>query len=116
MTSVFDEDALMEQADGDIEFLADMVTILIEDSDPLLTQVQDAATSQDAAALVSPAHTLKGMLANFHAPSATAAALELESMGRKQALENVEAACDRLQGETRHLIEALQAFLKAKMT
>jgi HPt (histidine-containing phosphotransfer) domain-containing protein len=114
MSDVFDETALMERVDDDIEFLAETIAMLDEDSPPLLEEIQAAVAARDATALVTPAHALKGMLANFCAPSAEAAARELEFMGREDRLTDAEAAADRVQQETDRLREALHEFLRTR--
>ncbi len=114
MTDVFDEKALMDQVDGDMEFLEETVAMLDEDSPRLVEQIRAAATTGDAAALVKPAHTLKGMLSNFCAEPAEAAARELEEMGREERLNDVEAAADLLERETERLKEELHRFLSTR--
>jgi HPt (histidine-containing phosphotransfer) domain-containing protein len=114
MSDAFDENALMDRVDGDVEFLEETIAMLGEDSPSLLEQIRAAAASGDAAALVKPAHALKGMLANFCAPAAEAAARELEMMGREGQLTDVEAAADIVQRETARLEEALHQFLRTK--
>ena len=115
MSDTFDEKALMEHVDGDVEFLEETVGMLDEDGPALLEQIRVAAASGDAAALVKPAHTLKGMLANFCADPAESAARDLEIMGREQRLADVQAAVDKTQRETLRLIEALKQYLRMKM-
>ena len=60
------------------------------------------------------AHALKGMLANFCAEPAEAAARGLEAMGRDKQLTDVEAATDQVQRETRRLRTALHEFLRKR--
>jgi HPt (histidine-containing phosphotransfer) domain-containing protein len=114
MSDAFDEDALVDRVDGDLEFLQETNAMLDEDSPALLEEIHAAIRSRDAAALVKPAHALKGMLANFCAEPAEAAARELEIMGREERLAKVAAAADRVQRETEQLRAALHQFLKAK--
>jgi HPt (histidine-containing phosphotransfer) domain-containing protein len=114
MSDAFDENALMEQVDGDVEFLEETIALLDEDSPALLERIRAAATSRDAAALVQPAHALKGMLGNFCAEPAANAARELEAMGREARLADVEAAADRVARETERLKAALHEFLRTK--
>ena len=113
MSEVFDEKALMERIDGDLEFLEETISMLDEDSPDLLRQVQEAAVQGDADAAVGPAHTLKGMLANFCATSAETAAREVEMMGREHRMVNIESAVAALQRETERLRDALHGFLEA---
>ena len=78
MPREFDEHALLDRIDGDIEFLEETVDMLEEDCPALLEQIRDAAATNNASALAQSAHALKGMLANFCAAPAEAIARELE--------------------------------------
>ena len=91
MLDAFDANALMERVDGDVEFLDETIAMLDEDS---------------------PA--LKGMLANFCAEPAEAAARELEAMGREGRLSDVGSAADRVRSETERLRKDLHEFLRSK--
>ena len=114
MPDAFDETALMDRVDDDVEFLEETITMLDQDGPALLEQIQAAAKARDAAALVKPAHALKGMLANFCAEPAEVAARELEMMGREERLADVDAAVVRAEDETARLTEALHQFLGTK--
>ncbi len=114
MLNAFDEHALMERVDGDVEFLKETVAMLDEDSPALLGEIIAAAGSGDAEALIGPAHALKGMLANFCAEPAETAARRLELMGREGRLDDAQAAADRVRSETERLKEALREFLRMK--
>ncbi len=114
MPDAFDENALMERVDGDVEFLDETITMLDEDSPALLDEIHAAVESGDAAALVRPAHALNGMLANFCAEPAETAARALETMGREGQLADAPAAADRVRRETERLKKALREFLRTK--
>ena len=114
MSGAFDEEALLERVDGDIEFLEETVAMLDEDSPALLEAIRAAVRSSDAAALVKAAHALKGMLANFCAEPAAAADRQLETMGREERLADAAGPAERVQRETEQLRAALHDFLKAK--
>jgi HPt (histidine-containing phosphotransfer) domain-containing protein len=105
MAPAFDHDELMDRIDGDFEFLEESMEMLDEDAGPLLEKVRAATRARDASALVSPAHTLKGMLSNFCAEAAEGTARELEMRGRENRLEGVDAVVDALDRE----ITALRA-------
>ncbi len=113
MSEPFNEEALMDRVDGDIEFLEETIAMLHEDCPDLLSRIEAAAASGDADALVKPAHALKGMLANFCAEPAEAAARELEMMGREQRLSDVASAVETLQKETQRLRNALDSYVQA---
>ncbi len=114
MPDAFDENALMDRVDGDVEFLEETIAMLDEDSPALLEQIRTAAASGNAANLVKAAHALKGMLANFCAGPAETAARELETMGRREQLTDLNAALARVEDETARLTEALHQFLRTK--
>ncbi|MGB0715824.1 MAG: Hpt domain-containing protein [Phycisphaerae bacterium] len=116
MSEPFDRDELIDRVDGDFEFLEDTVSMLDEDSPDLLEQIRVAAKAQDAESLVTAAHTLKGMLANFCAETAEGAARELESMGREGRVGDLESAAEVVERETLRLQAALREFLQSKST
>ena len=111
MSELFEKDALLDGIDGDIEFLGETIEMLDEDSAELLEQAQDAVTAGDSEALVGPAHALKGMLGNFCAPPAEAAAYRVERMGREGQMDEAQAAVEALREEVQRLRDALHAFL-----
>jgi HPt (histidine-containing phosphotransfer) domain-containing protein len=113
MSPAFDRDELMDRVDGDLEFLAETVEMLDEDAAPLLEQIRAAVAARDAGALVSPAHTLKGMLANFCADAAERVARELEMGGREKSLGAADTLVKKLQMEVDQLRAELQTFLEA---
>ncbi|MFC1764885.1 Hpt domain-containing protein [Planctomycetota bacterium] len=112
MSDLFDKEALLDGVDGDIEFLEETIEMLDEDSGELLDQCRAAVAAGDAAALVGPAHTLKGMVGNFCAGPAQEAARVVEFIGREEQLGEAPAAVDTLCQEIEKLKTALHAFLK----
>jgi len=114
MAQPFDRDELMDRIDGDVEFLEESLEIFDVDSAPLLVQIRGAVAAGDAAALATPAHTLKGMLSNFCAEAAEATALDLEARGRESQLAGADAAVITLERETARLRTALQSFLETQ--
>lgn len=114
MPQAFDHNELMDRLDGDLEFLEESIEIFDEDAAPLLDQIREAVTARDAAALVTPAHTLKGMLSNFCAPPAEHAARDLEMRGRENQLADAEVLVQTVVTETSRLRTELQAFLEAQ--
>jgi HPt (histidine-containing phosphotransfer) domain-containing protein len=114
MSNAFDENALMNRIDGDLEFLEETIAMLDEDSPVLLDQIRNSAAARDAESLVRATHALKGMLANFCAEPAEAAARKLEMMGREGRLTDVDTAADQVQQETQRLLAVLHEFLRSK--
>jgi HPt (histidine-containing phosphotransfer) domain-containing protein len=114
MTELFDKKALLDELEGDIDFLEETIEMLDGDSTELLDQVKTAAAAKDATALVKPSHALKGMIGNFYATQAETAAREVEFMGREGRLEGIEEAVETLFSEVDQLKAALHLFLKEK--
>jgi PAS domain S-box-containing protein len=100
---VLDRAALLEHMEGDPELLAEMVALFLQDCPQLLAAVREALARGDARALRAAAHSLKGTVSNFAAPSATAAALRLERMGREGDLRQAEEGCAALETEIERL-------------
>lgn len=113
MPPTFDQAQLMDRIDGDVEFLEECIEIFDEDSTPLLEQIRAAVAARDAEVLVTPAHTLKGMLSNFCAAPAEGAARDLEMRGRENCLQDCDAAVTTLDGELKRLRADLQSFLES---
>ena len=112
MSDVIDRQSLMENIDGDIEFLAETVEMLDEDGPDLLAQMRVAIAGGNCAGLAMAAHTYKGMVGNFCAGTAQQAALELEMMGRNAKLAGAEGALRDLEAEAARLKAALGALLE----
>jgi HPt (histidine-containing phosphotransfer) domain-containing protein len=74
--------------------------------------VRSAAGAGDAESLAKAAHAFKGMVSNFCAEPATAAALRVEEMGRAGALDGVDDCIATLQSETDRLRSGLDELLK----
>ncbi|MFG0274981.1 MAG: Hpt domain-containing protein [Phycisphaerales bacterium] len=111
---MFDEEALLEQVDGDVEFLADTVEMLAADGPELVNELRAAIGSADAAAVGRVAHALKGMISNFCAPAVQEVALELERAGKAGDLSGAPALIDRLAEQVDALIAELNAFVQAR--
>jgi HPt (histidine-containing phosphotransfer) domain-containing protein len=111
MATLFDEAELLEQIDHDWEFLGETVEMLAADGPALIREVRQAMVASDAAALGRAAHTLKGMVANFCAPSAQATALELEKMGKAGDLSSAPPVVAALEAQLQALTGQLQALV-----
>jgi HPt (histidine-containing phosphotransfer) domain-containing protein len=114
MEPPFDEAELLDRIEDDFEFLEETVDMLDEDVPDLLDAIRAAVETGDSDALVTPAHALKGMVANFCAAPAEQAARALEMMGREQRLDDAASAVTRMQEEIDRLRSALRDYLKAR--
>jgi HPt (histidine-containing phosphotransfer) domain-containing protein len=114
MSRAFDADELMGRMDNDWEFLAETVEMLAADGPARLADVRRALAAGDAAAVGRSAHALKGMVSNFCAPAAQAAAREVERIGNGGDLATAPAAVDALAVGLGALIADLNAFVATK--
>lgn len=74
---IFDRDAALQSL-GDHELLVNMANMLLREWDEHLSRLRQAVTDGEPAELRMQAHTLKSLLAIFHAERARRVALELE--------------------------------------
>jgi two-component system sensor histidine kinase/response regulator len=102
-TSVVNLAAAIDAAGGDQELLAEAAGLFLEASPGMLAEVREAVAAGDAARLSRAAHSLKGSVSNFAAGRSWQAALRLEEMGKANALEGVEEACQDLETEIQRL-------------
>lgn len=111
MTDVFDKQELLEELDGDREFLEESLEMLGSDAPGLLKQIHEALERGDTDAASVGAHTIKSMVGNFCAPPAFEAALKVEMLGRKGDLTACTAGLVSLEAEVRRLQIELRKFL-----
>jgi protein-histidine pros-kinase len=114
MSRPFDDKELLERIDSDWDFLAETVQMLATDGVALMDEIQRAAGAGDGAALGRAAHTLKGMISNFCAPTAQASAFEVEKIGKSGDLSSAPAAVRALATNVEALIAALNDFLTTR--
>ncbi len=114
MANNFDEAELLDRVDNDVAFLTETVSMLTVESPPLLEQVRTAVSAGDAAAVARHAHALKGMIANFCAAQAHAAAQRVEQFGKSGDLTAAPAAVQTLHDDLDSLTQELLKFVKAK--
>jgi len=95
----FDASRAAARLGNDRSLLGKMLALFVEDCPRMLADVRRAIEAHDASALRLAAHALKGSVANFAAPTAVAAALALEVMGREGNLEGAERAYRELADE-----------------
>lgn len=114
MPATFDQAALLDRVDNDVEFLAETIEMLASDGRALLADVRQSVASGDAAGIGRAAHALKGMISNFCAPAAHASAMAVEKIGKGGDLAAAGAAVDALDEQLAGLIAALTEFLKTR--
>lgn len=110
--SALNLDAALARLGGDRELLAELAGMFLDQLPELLQDTQNALAGPDISAAVTPAHTLKGLLAQFGAEEAFTYARDVESAARLNqrpealaAFAQLQPACDAARPE----LEALAA-------
>lgn len=96
---LFDKKALLKTFEHDFSFFKYVVDLFVSDYPEMMTAIREALKAKDAASLQQKAHSLKGMLRNFHAEAAAQKALNLEEMGLQGKFEGGLEICEVLAGE-----------------
>lgn len=104
MNQVFDKKALLERCDGDIELIAELMTMFIDDYPRTLGELEAAVKSGDSHKIDRSAHAIKSALGNLGAMVAYQAAYDLEVCGKKGIVAEAPAKFTVLQ-------DAVQDFL-----
>jgi HPt (histidine-containing phosphotransfer) domain-containing protein len=99
--------ALRARVEDDMDLLAEMVELCLSSSPLLITEIESAVASRDAAKISRGAHTLKGALKNMCATACAEAAFQLELIGTSGQVELAEQGLATL--KTRY--EQLQSVL-----
>jgi HPt (histidine-containing phosphotransfer) domain-containing protein len=77
-----DFSAALRWVDGDRELLTELIAIFLEDCPKRLQELDHAVKEDNASGVRQAAHSLKGMVAGFHASSAHGLAAEMEGLGK----------------------------------
>lgn len=80
--SVIDMERIRDAADGDTEFLRELVAVYLDDASAKLAELVEAIERKDSTHLGRTAHQLKGSSANMGAVGVSKYAKELEVLGR----------------------------------
>ncbi len=110
----FSRSETLARVENDLELLADLVDIFLEDYPGLLGEMEAAISEGDAEALEQTAHRLKGSVGNFSAEDAQQAALELEEMGRNRSIDGAAETFEQLKTQMAELDSALRQFVQEK--
>jgi two-component system, sensor histidine kinase and response regulator len=91
--------AALAHVDGDLQLLAELAAMFLQDYPRLLNETRDSAEQGDFPRLERAAHTLKGRLAFFGVEKAKSQAQRLETMGREQDIAGIRQALVDLEFE-----------------
>jgi CheY-like chemotaxis protein/HPt (histidine-containing phosphotransfer) domain-containing protein len=110
-TVVFDESGLLERTEGDMELALEVVQVFIDNSQRLITQMEDSFTAGDARALRDAAHSIKGSAGNFGAPKAQLLAEEVQFLAAHSEISEASPKLDELKREINVLVSELEQFV-----
>ena len=98
---------------GDMELLAEVVGVFLEQKDIQVRELDEACASGDPRRVSEAAHKLKGGLLTIGAAATAEVARQLESQGRKEDLSQVARTQACLHQEMERLLPALSELLAA---
>ncbi len=91
--------ATLDRLEGNWEMLRELLGFFLHDAPDLLDAVKTAVVNQDAKRLSHAAHQLAGLVVNFDAKSAAAAAVQLQQIAQAETLQDVPGAYRSLEQE-----------------
>jgi two-component system sensor histidine kinase/response regulator len=100
------EEAIFDIA-HDAELQAELKSIFCETSPAMLARLHEAVSARDAHALEEAAHSLRGSLSVLNAPTSSAAASRLETIGRQRRMDEAPSALAELERELERLNASL---------
>lgn len=95
---------------GDESLFRELISFFLEDAPAALERLRAALGRRDASLVEREAHCLKGLAANFGAPTAVAAATELQRLGHSGNLADAETHFRRLEADIAELVRELSAY------
>ena len=101
-------DELRAATGGDDDFVRDLVATYLEEGQTHLDGLAAAAETNDSAAIVRPAHTLKSTSASIGAMRLSAICRDIETAGREGRSEGLLEAVDLARATLAETLEALR--------
>jgi len=111
--AVLDKAIALSRVGGDAELLQEMAQLFLEEYPSQLEAVRAAVLARDPKAVERSAHSLKGSVGNFGAAAAHQAALQLEMLGRKGELGDVESALVQLEEAFLYLQPEMESLARS---
>ena len=108
---VFDQQAALELAEQNTEFLHELAHDFLDDSETMITEMRDAVRGMDAATLQRTAHTLKSVTDNFSAHAAANSASRLEQLAVNGQIDGAHEVLIELEKDIRQLQAALRHYV-----
>jgi HPt (histidine-containing phosphotransfer) domain-containing protein len=107
-------DSLEERTGGDLELMAEIVSLSFSRWPDMMARIERAVKSQDSRELEAAVHNLRGDFVSLQAQRASEVALELEIKGRTRDCSGLEEIAVRLQAEVEILTPILASVLQGR--
>ena len=101
--AVLDIEGTLARFGGDRELFQEIIGFFLEDSPPLMSELQQAVIAKDTPAVRSTAHALKGLAAGCGGMRAAQAAQRVENAGAEGDLENIDSLMTNLESDLEQL-------------
>jgi HPt (histidine-containing phosphotransfer) domain-containing protein len=107
---VLDVEGTLSRLGGDHQLFQEIIGFFLEDSPPLVDELRRSISCENAAAIRSTAHSLKGLAAGCGGVRAAQAAQRVENAGAERDLENIDSLADALENELDQLRRAVSSY------
>lgn len=111
-STIFDRDSFLEYMDGSLDYAQRAIGILLSTLPANLRKIRQSIISVDSEMLRMSAHSLKGSLAFFAAPTVVELAFQLEKIGQSGDLTAAPAVYFDLERALARLVPALDEFVR----
>jgi HPt (histidine-containing phosphotransfer) domain-containing protein len=108
---VLDRETLLENVEGDLEFLHQLVTRFLDYSPDVVSRIEQAFSEGNTQMIEEAAHTIKGAVGSFRAGPAFEAARRLENIASEGNLSEAPEAIETLKRELERLKPVLTGLL-----
>jgi HPt (histidine-containing phosphotransfer) domain-containing protein len=116
MSDLYDYAGAMQRMGNDEELFLEMILILRDDAPRRFREIESGLSSGDLTLVQRAAHSLKGLVANFGAERAQAAAAHVEQLAKRGDREAIPSSLAELREAVQHLVAALEPRIRAPRT
>ena len=113
LQDVVDSAALMNAVASDRKLLRELIELFRQEGPRRLAEVRSALALGDLGGVETAAHSLKGSVGSLKAKRSYEAAEIVETLARRNSMNEIQAACAALEQEIAHLQQALATFAGA---
>lgn len=110
VSNAFDKDEMLEQFDGDVEFINELIDTFVSGIHDQMSNIKEAIDSGDCRALDESAHRFKGASSNFGKNAVFETSLKLETMGKGGCMDGALEVYGQLEKDVERLKAAFKAF------